>query len=100
MAGYAGACDRLFFSPDGAWLAAVPAHGNQVLVFSTSSGRLLTPYYDHGAPVNSVQWSADGKLLSSWSACNQTAHVWDADGGRMQLLARNQFSAGLGFTLD
>jgi WD40 repeat protein/tRNA A-37 threonylcarbamoyl transferase component Bud32 len=96
--GYTNNYDTLLFSPDGAWLAAVPQMSPQVFLFGTSGGRLSTPYYDHGAAVATVTWSDDGTLISSWSPCNQTVHVWDATGGKTQLMAGGQFAAGLGFT--
>ncbi len=98
--GYTNAYDKLLFSPDGAWLAAVPVHSTQIFLFSTSGGSLLTPYEEHGCPVASVTWSPDGKLLSSWADCNHSAHVWDAGTGQRQLLAPNQIAAGLGFSTD
>lgn len=98
--GFANPYDRLLFSPDGAWLAAVPFNSSQIYLFSTGDGRLLTPYFEHGCPVDSVTWSPDGKLVSSWSSCGQTARVWDATNAKTAFVAPAQFTTGLGFTTD
>lgn len=96
--GYSQAYDQLLFSPDGAWLAAVPRFGSQIYLFSTSGGRLVMTYDGHNGPVASVTWSPDGKLLSSWSPCNRAVHVWDVDDGKAQFVTHKQFQAGLGFS--
>jgi WD40 repeat protein len=54
------------FSPDGRWLAS-GAKDNTIKIWDVSTGRLLRTLYGHGAAVNALTVSPDGKLLASGS---------------------------------
>ncbi|MFO0845522.1 MAG: protein kinase [Gemmataceae bacterium] len=68
----------LAFSPDGRHVAAGPAGFDPVTLWSAADGRLLHAIDQQGRPVCSVAFSPDGGQLATYSACDQTARVFEA----------------------
>ena len=64
--GHRMAVRAIVFGADGSWLAS-GAKDNTVKIWDAASGRLLRTLYGHGAPVNALAVSPDGKLLASGS---------------------------------
>jgi WD40 repeat protein len=80
--------DQLVFSPDGRYLAGAQRGSDQVVLWSSTGGRLLYQYDRHGAPVTDLVFSPDGTLLSSYSACNGAARVWAVRTGKDLVVAQ------------
>src|SRR5205823_6644861 len=88
--------DVLAFSPDGQHLAAANRHGRFITLWSAGKGRLLHDYNGHGGPVTDLAFSPDGQLLTSYSACNGVAKVWEPRTGKERLTVRGLPSFGHG----
>jgi WD40 repeat protein len=68
---------RGVFSPDGRWVAA--RDGDRAIVLDVGTGKQLREFL-HGARVNAVAFSADGRRLATGGA-DRTALVWDVGNG-------------------
>jgi WD40 repeat protein len=79
---------QLLFSPDGLHLAAAEGNGNRVVLWSATGGRLLYQYDGHGGPITDLVFSPDGRLLSSYGACNGSARVWAVRTGKERLVVQ------------
>jgi WD40 repeat protein len=82
-------------SPDGKSVAAgmgtssvtvngkTTVHGGDVLLWDSATGKLRKSPGKHGATVNLVSFSRDGKLLGSFSAADGEFKVWDLGTGKL-----------------
>ncbi len=73
----------LAWSPDSTDIASVaPYDGgdNSVMVWNATTGRIVTRYTKHTAPVVALSWSPDGKYIVSASGgiADTTVKVWNA----------------------
>jgi WD40 repeat protein len=66
------------FSPDGNRFAT---NGAEPRIWDAASAAPLTPLLEHGAPVNSVAFSPNGRLLVTASS-DSTARIWNAASGK------------------
>ena len=73
----------LAFSPDDKLLAGSSPEGNVVL-FDTSSGRLVRNFSGHAGPATAFAFSNDGKLLATGGA-DKLTKIWDLATGQEQL---------------
>ncbi len=71
---------REIFSPNSKMMGAV--HGNVIKIWDTATGKLLHTFSGHTSYINSLQFSADGKLIVS-SGLDDTIKVWDVNSGTL-----------------
>jgi len=82
---------HLAYSPDGRWLAAAMSEKG-VRVFSAAGGQLLVADDDYDNPSYSVEFSGDGRLLTT-SADGQL-RLYRFDGKNLRLLAKRAAPGG------
>jgi len=56
--------------------------GGEVLLWNVQSGELTHTLGQHGASVDWLQFSADGRILASCSAGNQRVQIWELPAGK------------------
>lgn len=83
---------HLAFSHDGRWLAATMFGNNGVRVFAAASGQLLAEDHDYGGDSNSVQFSSDGRLVTTSN--DGLLRLYRFDGNRLTLLAKRAAPGG------
>ncbi len=71
----------LAFSPDGLHIAAGLRHQPEVLCWSGESRTLVASRTGHDGAVEDLAYSADGKMLASFSRCGETVRLWDGATG-------------------
>jgi WD40 repeat protein len=89
----------LKFSPDDRVLAS--AVGSDINLFDIQTGRLMKKLAKHEAAVNSLAFSANGRLLASGSA-DRTAIIWQIDSGKSKqiLKGHDQTVSAVAFSPD
>jgi WD40 repeat protein len=75
----AGLVDSLAWSPDGKMLAT---GGNNLRVWDTDTGELLTEQGDHKQFIHTVTWNSDSHTLLT-AADDNTLRLWELDYGRL-----------------
>jgi WD40 repeat protein len=71
---------KIVFSPDGKAIAF--PHENTIQLYETHPLRLIRVLRGHASAVNSVSFSADGKILASASS-DKTVKLWDRNTGAL-----------------
>jgi WD40 repeat protein/uncharacterized caspase-like protein len=87
---YGGGPLKGAFSSDGRLLATY-GYYQQVDVWDTSTWKKVANLPGHMKGVNSVRFSADGKLLQTLSNGNNITKVWDVAAGREVTSAKNEW---------
>jgi WD40 repeat protein/serine/threonine protein kinase len=70
------------YSPDGKWIASAggnpldPASQNMIMIWDSESGETVAKLQAHKAPISSIEFRPEGKLLASTSA-DLTVILWD-----------------------
>ena len=82
---------HLAYSPDGRWLAAVMSE-NGIRVYSAASGQLLAADDDYDNPSYSVEFSGDGRLLTT--SVDGQLRLYRFDGKNLGLLAKRAAPGG------
>ena len=82
---------HLAYSPDGRWLAAAMSEKG-VRIFSAAGGQLLASDDDYGNSSYSVEFSGDGRLLTT--AADGLLRLYRFDGKHLRLLAKRAAPGG------
>jgi WD40 repeat protein len=70
------------YSPDGQYIAVALSNGT-IKVMNTKTGSLILSIIAHTGAVRSVNYSPDGRNMTSTSPEDNTAKVWDAITGEL-----------------
>ena len=81
----------LALAPDQRRLA-LGGHDGTIAIWDLESRTRVVELLGHTGPVTAVVWSSDGALLAS-SADDQTARVWDPQGGKLLATRRHRDGA-------
>ncbi len=92
LSGLSNVINHLAFAPDGRTLAASLGAGSGIRLLSVADGRLLAQDSDYGADSYSVQFSRDGRLLTTSYDGYLRLYRWD--GAKLNLLVKRTAPGG------
>jgi WD40 repeat protein len=93
--------DRILYAPGGAALAGTMVGKGAILLWEAGSTPQLRTFEGHTGAINSLGFSADGKLLASASD-DVTARIWDVASGHelQKLIGHSTGVEGVAFSPD
>ncbi len=92
LSGLPNVIHHLAYAPDGRTLAASLHGNNGIRLFSVAEGRLLAQDTDYGSDSYSVQFSRDGRLVST--SFDGFVRLYRWDGNTLNLLAKRSAPGG------